>query len=634
VLNATLPVVYLAAGEGRRLRPLTDERPKAMLELGGMPLAERALRSLRRVGVREVVAVTGHRAETLGELGDLVADSRHNPRFADANNIYSLWCARDVVARGCYVVNSDVLFEDEIALRLVELDGTALLCAAAHGVDDEAMKAVSENGRLVRLSKQAPVGSNPEYIGLTRVDPAHGALLAEILDGFVERDELDVYYESALEELARREHVGVVSVDGLAWIEIDDHADLARARSEVLEQVDSKSGRPQVGMEQVDRGPADAQEAMGSAAPERALRENPVSEAVSVWRRYMELPRYLRTVRGSGELAATLTQVARELGFARLCLVSGPTVTMELGRALAMELQRAQGAPLCVRENSDVEVEKLAGTPALAGADAVVAIGGGKTIDVAKSACELADLPVIAVPTQLTADGIASPVSVIRAHSGAVESRRARLPIGVVVDLDVIARSPVETVRAGLGDLLANPSALRDWSRAAAAGRETLDDFAALLARAASDLAYGTEVKPLGRGEIDLDFLQRLLQGLVLSGLAMEISGSSRPCSGSEHLISHAIDRLYPGTARHGEQVAFGTLLASRLQGEDWQALRGFMVDAGMERAVRGFGLSKGEIVAAVRTAPATRPGRYTVLDEVELTDGFLGPIVGEVVDD
>jgi glycerol-1-phosphate dehydrogenase [NAD(P)+] len=387
-------------------------------------------------------------------------------------------------------------------------------------------------------------------------------------------------------------------------------------------------------MDQVDRGPADAQEATRNAPPERALRENPASEAVSVWRRYMELPRYLRTVRGSGELAATLTQVARELGFARLCLVSGPTVTMELGSALATELQRAQGAPLCVRENSDAEVEKLAGTPALAGADAVVAIGGGKTIDVAKSACELADLPVIAVPTQLTADGIASPVSVIRAHSGAVESRRARLPIGVVVDLDVIARSPVETVRAGLGDLLANPSALRDWSRAAAAGRETLDDFAALLARAASDLAYGTEVRPLGRGEIDLDFLQRLLQGLVLSGLAMEISGSSRPCSGSEHLISHAIDRLYPGTARHGEQVAFGTLLASRLQGEDWQALRGFMVDAGMERAVRGFGLSKGEIVAAVRTAPATRPGRYTVLDEVELTDGFLGPVVGEVVDD
>jgi glycerol-1-phosphate dehydrogenase [NAD(P)+] len=346
----------------------------------------------------------------------------------------------------------------------------------------------------------------------------------------------------------------------------------------------------------------------------------------------MELPRYLRTVRGTTALAGELTEMARELGFERLCLVSGPTVTMELGKALATELHAAQEDPVCVRENSDAEVEALAATPQLAEADAVVAIGGGKTLDVAKSACELADLPVIAVPTQLTADGIASPVSVIRAHGGAVESRRARLPIGVVVDLDVVAASPVETVRAGLGDLLANPCALRDWSRASAAGRETLDDFAALLARAASDLAYGTEVGALGRGEVERDFLQRLLHGLVLSGLAMEIAGSSRPCSGSEHLISHAIDRLYPGTARHGEQVAFGTLVASRLQAEDWRALKTFMAHAGMERAVGGFGLSEAQIVEAVRAAPATRPGRYTVLDEVELTDGFLQPIVREVL--
>jgi glycerol-1-phosphate dehydrogenase [NAD(P)+] len=622
VRNSTLPVVYLAAGEGRRLRPLTDERPKAMLELGGMPLAERALRSLRRAGVRDVVAVTGHRAETLGELGDLVAERRHNPRFAEANNIYSLWCARDVVAHGCYVVNSDVLFEDEIAARLVELEGTALLCSASHGVDEEAMKAVSHNGRLMRLSKEAPAAGNPEYIGLTRVDPAHGQLLAEILEGFVERGELDVYYENALEELAQRQRVRVVSVDGLAWIEIDDHADLVRAEGEVLKQLDANRSAPQDSVAAVP---------VTSHGSERD-RSEASGRAVSVWRRYMELPRYLRTVRGTTALAGELTEMARELGFARLCLVSGPTVTMELGKALSKELDAAQSDPLCVRENSDAEVEELAATPHLAEADAVVAIGGGKTLDVAKSACELADLPVIAVPTQLTADGIASPVSVIQAHGGTVESRRARLPIGVVVDLDVVGRSPVETVRAGLGDLLANPCALRDWSRASAAGRETLDDFAALLAHAASDLAYGTDVSALGRGEIERGFLQRLLQGLVLSGLAMEIAGSSRPCSGSEHLISHAIDRLHPGTARHGEQVAFGSLIASRLQGEDWRALRTFMADAGMERAVAGFGLSETQIVQAVRVAPDTRPGRYTVLNEVELTDDFLEPIVREVL--
>jgi choline kinase len=236
-MSALLPAIYLAAGEGKRLRPLTNDRPKAMIELDGTSLAERALRSLRAAGVTEVVAVTGHCPKALDTLPALVSEQRFNPRFADAGNIYSLWCARDVVERGCYVINSDVLFEDEIARRLVALDGTALLCAASHGVDRESMKAVSKDGQLERLSKEAPIDSNPEYIGMTRIDPAHGPLLARILDRFVEQDVVSFYYEAAIEELAARERVGVERVDGLAWIEIDDQDDLARAREEVLEHV-------------------------------------------------------------------------------------------------------------------------------------------------------------------------------------------------------------------------------------------------------------------------------------------------------------------------------------------------------------------------------------------------------------
>jgi choline kinase len=236
-VTTALPVIYLAAGEGRRLRPLTDDRPKAMVELGGVPLAERALRSLCEAGAGEIVAVLGHRPETMRALGGLVSEERFNPRFAELGNIYSLWCARDVIERGCLIVNSDVLFEDEIARRLVALEGSAVLCASADGVDAESMKAVSSEGRLVSLSKEAPHDVNPEYIGLARIDEAHGPLLAAILDEFVERELLDLYYESALEELARRESVRAVSVDGLAWIEIDDHEDLARARDEVLARV-------------------------------------------------------------------------------------------------------------------------------------------------------------------------------------------------------------------------------------------------------------------------------------------------------------------------------------------------------------------------------------------------------------
>ncbi len=361
----------------------------------------------------------------------------------------------------------------------------------------------------------------------------------------------------------------------------------------------------------------------GTAAPR---------EDASVWRRQMELPRYLRKVHGRGSLADALRGILSELHFGRPQLVSGPTVTLEFAGALAADL--GLEPPLLVAANGQADVESL--HAAVRGADVLVAVGGGRTIDVTKAACQLAGLPVVAVPTQLTADGIASPVSVIRAHSGQIESGRARLPIGVVVDLDFVSRSSPERVRAGIGDLIANPCAVRDWRLAAAAGREEVDDFAALLARSAADLVYGTDgatIAELGSGKAESVLLERLLDGLVLSGLAMEIAGSSRPCSGSEHLVSHAIDRLHPGTAQHGEQVALGALVCTRLQGEDWAALRQFLVAAGMDGAVRGFDLSIEQIAAAIDAAPATRPNRYTVLDELTLSPAELRAAVAEVTD-
>jgi choline kinase len=237
MLAAMLPAVFLAAGQGLRLRPLTDDRPKAMLEIGGVPLARRALETLRGAGVSEIVAVTGYRPDAFEPVRDLISEEIVNPRFADLGNVYSLWCARDAVRGGCYIVNSDVLFEDEIARRLVAAQGTAVLCASDHGVDAESMKAIAVDGRLHDLSKDAPVGPHPEYIGLTRIDPRDGERLAAILDGFVERGALSVYYEEALVELATRVSVALVSVDGLAWVEIDDHEDLAHARDDVLARV-------------------------------------------------------------------------------------------------------------------------------------------------------------------------------------------------------------------------------------------------------------------------------------------------------------------------------------------------------------------------------------------------------------
>jgi choline kinase len=229
--------VYLAAGEGKRLRPLTADRPKAMIEIDGVPLAQRGLRSLRAAGIDRIVSVTGHLPQAFEPIRGLVGEERHNDRYAELENVYSLWLARDVVAEGCFIVNSDVLFEDEIARRLASAPGTAILCASDHGVDAESMKAVATGGRLERLTKEAPADGNPEYIGLARIDPADGPRLAAILDELVQSGRTSVYYEDAIEWLAREVSVRLLPVDGMAWIEIDDHEDLARAEREILERV-------------------------------------------------------------------------------------------------------------------------------------------------------------------------------------------------------------------------------------------------------------------------------------------------------------------------------------------------------------------------------------------------------------
>lgn len=354
---------------------------------------------------------------------------------------------------------------------------------------------------------------------------------------------------------------------------------------------------------------------------------------VGLDRRTIKLPRYLRSVKGSGELAATLVEVCDELGLAKVAFLSGKNQSWPLAQGLIDHLG-ASRVLVCrqVDSNDERDVVALAEDEKIKRANAVIAVGGGKVIDVAKSLCRKLDKTVIVVPTLLSTDSVASPISVLRGADGTVDSFPARLPAAVLVDLDVITKAPLSAARAGFGDLLANRSAIYDWRLAASEGQEKVDDFAALLSESACDLAWSAGLAALGRGEVAEELIRQLLHGLVLSGLAMEIAGSSRPCSGSEHLISHAIDRLYPGTASHGEQVAFGAVLATHFQGGDWRAVRDRLALAGMGQALEGFGLSAGQIVAALQLAPETRPGRYTVLDRLDLSAGELELVVKEVI--
>jgi glycerol-1-phosphate dehydrogenase [NAD(P)+] len=259
--------------------------------------------------------------------------------------------------------------------------------------------------------------------------------------------------------------------------------------------------------------------------------------------------------------------------------------------------------------------------------DAVVGIGGGRTLDVAKYAAGLVGLPMVSVATNLAHDGIASPVASLD-HDGRKGSYGVQMPIAVVVDLDYVRRCPPEQLRSGIGDALSNLSALADWELANRERGEPVDGLAAAFARAgAESLLHRTD-------DLSSDgFLTALAEALVLSGLAMAAAGSSRPCSGACHEISHAIDALYPGQAPHGEQVAVGALFASFLRGdEQLEALEAALRRHRVARLPADLSLSEEEFGTAVAEAPSTRPGRFTVLEHLDLDRAEIDDRVREFV--
>ncbi|MEA2429320.1 MAG: glycerol-phosphate dehydrogenase [Thermoleophilaceae bacterium] len=247
--------------------------------------------------------------------------------------------------------------------------------------------------------------------------------------------------------------------------------------------------------------------------------------------------------------------------------------------------------------------------------DALVGIGGGRTLDVAKHAATLLGLPMVAVATNLSHDGIASPVASLE-EGGRKHSYGVQMPIAVMVDLDYVRRSDPSMRRSGVGDVISNLTAIADWRLAEKATGEYVDGVAVTFARTAATAV-------LHRNETidDEPFLLALAEALVLSGLAMATAGSSRPCSGGEHEILHAIDHLYPGTSGHGELAGTASLFTAFLSGDAALArdIDACLTRHGLPRTPADLGLTEEQFAEAVAWAPSTRPGRYTILEHLDL---------------
>lgn len=261
--------------------------------------------------------------------------------------------------------------------------------------------------------------------------------------------------------------------------------------------------------------------------------------------------------------------------------------------------------------------------------DAVVGIGGGRTVDVAKYAASMSGLPFVAVATTLTHDGLASPVSSLENH-GRKASYGVHVPIAVFVDIDEVRTAPPEHIASGVGDVLSNLSAIADWELAREVNGETVDGLSLSLARTASeailDIEPGTD-----------RFLATLADSLILSGIAMTVAGSSRPCSGACHEISHALDAYHGSPGLHGAQVAFGALFATWLRRDEelFPKLESAMRIHHLPRTPTELGIDRDIFVQAVVAAPRTRPDRFTILEHLqqspqeteEVIDAYLATI-------
>jgi glycerol-1-phosphate dehydrogenase [NAD(P)+] len=315
----------------------------------------------------------------------------------------------------------------------------------------------------------------------------------------------------------------------------------------------------------------------------------------------------------------TLGDVCLELGFnSRLLVVTGDHTLHVAGEEALNTLSSAGlDCDLVVIEEPDSswleEIVKRATQPKLS---AIVGVGGGSIIDLAKLAAFKAGVDFISVPTSASHDGIASPRASVRGL-GVHGSVQAQTPSAIVADTSVIKRAPRRLIISGCGDVIAKITAVNDWLLAHRLKGEYYGGYAASLASMSARLVM-RNVKEVA--SLTDEGIRILLEALVSCGVAMCIAGSSRPCSGSEHQFSHALDLVASKPALHGEQCGVGTIMMAYLHGLDWRKIKATLKKLGAPVNAEELGVTPGETIKALTIAHKIRD-TYTILGETGLTE-------------
>ncbi len=244
----------------------------------------------------------------------------------------------------------------------------------------------------------------------------------------------------------------------------------------------------------------------------------------------------------------------------------------------------------------------------------IAGIGGGQAVDAAKMLAFNLKVPFVSVPTAASHDGVASPFVSLKGDRP--HSMVATAPLGVFVDIDIIKGAPRRLLSSGCGDLIANVIAVSDWELGRDRTGEYYGRYSASLAMLSAGIVLENAAK-FAKSGIDA---RVVVEALISAGVASCIAGSSRPCSGAEHLFSHALDKIAPEVGLHGEKCGIGAIMMAKLHGRDWKKISQALRDVGAPTTAEQIGLDRDTLASALVMAQDMRPERYTILKEKKMT--------------
>ena len=324
----------------------------------------------------------------------------------------------------------------------------------------------------------------------------------------------------------------------------------------------------------------------------------------------MELP--TKVLIGQGVLSKLGEFIDETSSRKRVVIAAGSNVAAKVRSAVDSALSRT---PVWVEvEAADLKnVENVMGSAV--GSACIVGVGGGKSVDVGKLAAFRSKLPFYSVPTSASHDGISSPFASLKGLDRPY-SVMAKPPVGILADIDVISSAPRRLLASGCGDLVSKLTAVKDWQLAHNKTGEYYGSYSASLALMSANVVLDGAEK---LGEFGKGAVRDLVEALISTGVAAGIAGSSRPCSGSEHLFSHYLDMIAPESGLHGEKCGVGTIMMAKLQRADWRRVRSALKQVGAPVSASDLGVEDSQVVESLVKASSIRPERYTILSSKKL---------------